>query len=155
MRQRRLWLILLLAAPGLLAICGWFAAPAVGRLHPTIELWRQVEADMGDPQDTRPDAVEAFYATAGNTAELLEAEAAAVYGRIRAGMMIAGAFVGLAVAAQGAVQMRRPLRYSFQVNQRTCLACARCMDYCPQGRGRPTGNGAGVEKQAVASGEQA
>ena len=122
---------LLLAVPLVLAGGGWLAGPAVARLHPTVNLWRLVEQDLRLPAEERAREVEAFYSLPGSTVEALEAEAAATYGRFRLGMLLAGAFVGLAIAVQGTVQVRRPVRYAFEVNQRTCLACARCVEYCP------------------------
>lgn len=123
-RHPAAWLLVMV--PFVLAGAGWLAGPAVARLHPTVELWREVERDAGEPQDVRPEAVEAFYMSASNTPE-----ASSVYDRFRLGMMIAGAFVGLVVAVQASIQIRRPVRLSFGINQRACLACGRCSQYCP------------------------
>ena len=131
-RQFKRFLLVLAAAPALLASCagaGWLSGSFVARAHPDVSLAERLETVSPDKEDLYPE-LEAFKRT-GKSLAWAEARAAETVGRFRAGCAGAGAFMGIAILLRllGLVQLRRLSVH--EADRVRCVACGRCFPACP------------------------
>jgi NAD-dependent dihydropyrimidine dehydrogenase PreA subunit len=133
--KRRL-LVSLAAIPILAAAGAWAGHMSAGLLagvHPTVRLAERVWLEDTGAAEGTTDASDAFRGSGEETADLY-AEAAAVHNMFGLGAAILGAFMGLAAAAKLVAAVVRPESEDYTADRASCLACARCFDYCPVGR---------------------
>jgi ferredoxin len=131
--RRLAWLVVLL--PLLALAGGWVGgrfSQTAALAHPTVSLAERY-ARQGDqaPKAGAPlDEVRALERARQNPKGLM-AEAAAIRGKFRLGGRLFGAWVGLVIGAKLLSVSLRRRRTEFEPDRGACVACARCIDFCP------------------------
>jgi len=126
-------LAMLLLAPALVAggaLAGMLAAPALAAVHPAVQQQAHLAAMAADPAICYLDA-EAFRAQGGDSRQLA-ADVAMVESRFILGALLAGAFLGLALAWRLIALARLPMRDFFAIDRGRCVSCGRCFRVCPR-----------------------
>ena len=140
--KKRLAILLILlpvfVASGVLV--GIYAGSPFSRVNPTVNLAHHISLNEPDQSEEITDAIDAFYRTARPTTELYE-EARAIGGQFTIGGGILGGFLGLIIGLKMIQLSVRRRRVDYEMNQTTCLSCARCFSYCPVERKSPTDSG--------------
>jgi ferredoxin len=133
--DRRRLAVLILLVPVLLAGGGWlgwrFGVPAA-RLHPTVSLADRLVREEGTPGKIgvqSPDDLALTRARQGPQ-ELLS-EAASLRHQFLVGGSIFGVWVGLVIGVKLISLSLRRRRTDYEPDRGSCVACARCFDYCP------------------------
>ncbi len=132
-RRRLAWLLLLL--PALVAAGAWLggrlAVPA-SRLHPSVSLAHRFVLERDTPPKTGALAADDLdLERARQNPQALLAQAAAIQHKFRLGGWLFGAWVGLVVGAKLLSLSVRRQRADYEPDRGACLACARCLEYCP------------------------
>jgi NosR/NirI family transcriptional regulator, nitrous oxide reductase regulator len=145
-RRRLAWLLLLL--PLLLVAgggVGWLFSRPAARLHPTVSLADRLDAQSDtqapDPGLPKP-AVDSLrsdgsspealaLARAQQAPQEIRAAADAVKNSFSPGGVLFGGWVGLVIAVKLINLSLRRLRTDYEPDRGSCVACARCFDYCP------------------------
>jgi len=111
---------------------GWRSGPTLARLDPQVVL---AEAMATTPPEGSPAAVDVdtFRRLGGVDAELA-AQAAAARRRWSWGAAILGGGLAMVVAAKLLRTSRRRRSSEYLTDEGHCLACARCLPTCPEGR---------------------
>lgn len=101
-------------------------------VHPTVSLAERYAREGDKPPKAGAPADEILaLERARQNPKGLEAEAAAIRDRFRMGGRLFGAWVGLVIGVKlFSLSMRRQ-RVEFEADRGACLACARCIDFCP------------------------
>lgn len=133
--SRRVGVLLLLLPVWMLvgAGIGRFSHEAVSRVHPTVQLAIQLVQEDAGATETTTLRSEAFRESGRSRRELMR-EAAAVQGQFRSGMMLVGAFLGVAVGCRLVRVSLRRTRTDYVPDRGECLSCGRCMPTCPMGK---------------------
>ncbi|MBT3377277.1 MAG: 4Fe-4S binding protein [Lentisphaerae bacterium] len=113
------------------ACAGRVFAPVAARMHPTIQQAREVSVSGAD--ENVPLRAAAFQAQ-GGVADELRVRAQTTVGRVRAGGLWAGAFIGLMVGLKLVGQSLRRRREIYEPDRGTCVSCGRCFASCPRER---------------------
>ncbi len=114
----------------LLAALGWFAGPAMARVHPKVALAAELALSRAQPDAPKSLAVEA-HLRLGRSDEEVWREAATILKSFRLGAALFGAWAGLVVSAYTISLALRRRRREYVAEPGTCLACARCFASCP------------------------
>ncbi len=151
--MRRLSKLLLasVAAMVLGGLLGRLSAGALARSHPTVRMaadvrrYRLAESaagpGMGLAAPYRPDTVDAFDRKHARRFDAqpevdpdawLDAEAARIARRFRWGSVLFGLWCGGLVGARWLRHAVHRTRTGYEPDRGTCLACARCFEYCPR-----------------------
>lgn len=125
-RRRLGWLVAL--TPYVIILCAWAGyslAESMCAVHHDVKLLQDLDATR------RNDAIVAF-ASSGRPLSDLRAHVAQVRRRMRIGLTLSGAVVGLAMMLElmGLSRRRSPGR-TYDVDAGLCVACGRCYDVCP------------------------
>ncbi|MCC6355778.1 MAG: 4Fe-4S binding protein [Verrucomicrobiae bacterium] len=132
-RGRRAFLFLLVLLPVLIGAGAWLgfaSSPALGGLHHTVALSRQILMEGAVPGTPSTQASDAFRAS-GRAVAALHEEAAAIGHRFAVGSALAGAFLALLFGLKLLALTRRPGRADYETDRALCLSCARCFRFCP------------------------
>jgi ferredoxin len=133
--DRRRVVIALAAFPVIIAVSTalvGLTAPAMSRMHPTIQLAERMTAEQAGRITQPNDATQAFR-NSGQPVEQLYAQAAAVRTRFAWGTYLFGAWIGLVIGVKiFTLARRRPAGESYEVDRGACVACGRCFPYCPR-----------------------
>ncbi|MCA1947800.1 MAG: 4Fe-4S binding protein [Armatimonadetes bacterium] len=113
-----------------LTVLGWFAGPAMARVHPKVTLARELALSLDRPEAPKTLAVEA-HRRLGRSDEEVFREAAAIQRSFRFGGAAFGAWAGVVVAAYTVSLALRRRRREYVAEPGTCFACARCFASCP------------------------
>jgi ferredoxin len=132
-RRRLAWLLILL--PLLAGAGGWlggrFSGPA-SQLHSTVSLAERFVLEGAAPPKTGvPTPDDLALERARQNPEALLTEAAAITRKFRLGGWLFGAWVGLVVGVKLVSLSVRRQRTDYEPDRGACLACARCVEYCP------------------------
>jgi NosR/NirI family transcriptional regulator, nitrous oxide reductase regulator len=134
-RQRRRLAVLLLALPVLVtagALVGASLAPAASRLHPTVELAERYVRQLQAPVQYPPMTAEALsLERAEADPEALLASARQIRERLSLAAWLFGGWVGLVIGVKLLALSVRVRRTDFEPDRGTCVACARCFEFCP------------------------
>jgi NAD-dependent dihydropyrimidine dehydrogenase PreA subunit len=131
---RRRLLAILLLAPVLLAggaVLGHRLGAPLSKLHPTMRLADHVRLDEAGELSEPGDDVTAFRAS-GEPVEDLYARAGQVARRTARGGAWLGALLGLVVVIKLFALSLGRRQADYEAERISCVACARCYDYCPQ-----------------------
>lgn len=125
-RRRLGWL--LAVSPYVIFLCAW-AGYSLGEplslVHHDVELLRSLDAGR------RSDAITAF-TSSGRPMSELRASVGRIRHRMRVGLTLSGALVGISMIVElMALGRRRSSLRTYQVDAGLCVACARCYDVCP------------------------
>ncbi|MCE5277713.1 MAG: 4Fe-4S binding protein [Planctomycetaceae bacterium] len=127
----------LVLLPVLVAAGAWggkLLAPTLARLDATVRLAEQLDAEASGAAAGTTEASDAFRATARPVKDL-QKDAAALREKFLLGSTLLGAFMGLTVGGKLVSLCRRTTRTTYEADKALCLACGRCLKYCPVGRG--------------------
>lgn len=142
-RRRLLWVLAgwpVMVALGVLV--GWFVAPALAQLNPTIRQARDVQVYRTQVQDFTagrasrpevPDTVRGYQATRQPPEALLE-RADAIRQTMTTGAMLLGGSLGVIVGAGLLSASLHRTRTDYRPDPARCVACTRCYTYCPRQR---------------------
>jgi NAD-dependent dihydropyrimidine dehydrogenase PreA subunit len=124
--------------PVLGGLAGRFAAPALARTHDTVRTAHLVRKTPETPTLAQQDRIDAFARGRRTRAELF-AQADAVERRFDTGATILGVWCGLVLgfAVFGLHRTRR--RELYEIDDASCVSCARCFRACPNERRRRAG----------------
>ena len=109
---------------------GSFIAPVFAGADRTVVLAREVK-NVASGLAEHTTETEAFMST-GETIQALNAEAAAIGGRINIGSRFFGAFLGLVIASRIAALCMLGRRADYEPDRASCYSCARCFATCPR-----------------------
>jgi NosR/NirI family nitrous oxide reductase transcriptional regulator len=133
--DRRRLVLLLLLVPVLMAAGAWagsrFGGPAA-RLHPTVSLAHSLVREDGKPPKVgtlTPDE-RALERARDNPREILTT-AAEITRKTVFGATLLGGWIGLVIGAKLVSLSIRRKRTDYEPDRGSCLACARCFEYCP------------------------
>ncbi len=137
---------LILAFPLMLAAgagLGYAAAPALARLHPVVRMsdFERARAAL-IPDANLPERLSTFR-QAGGSLDELHRQAGQVVRRVRWGGIWAGLFVAGVIGCSLAGTVIRRTRPDWRADPARCVACARCVRYCPRELRRLRTGGAG------------
>lgn len=125
-RRRLGWLLAL--TPYVIILCAWAGYSLAGPLcavHHDVKLLQSLDGNL------RSDATVAF-ASSGRPLSELRDSVAQQRRRMRIGLTISGAIVGLAMMLELiALSRRRSPGRTYEVDAGLCVACGRCYDVCP------------------------
>jgi NosR/NirI family nitrous oxide reductase transcriptional regulator len=133
--ERRQMSWMLLSVPLLVVIGSVLSLNFSGtaaRMHPTVKLAELFVREQNAPPKTGPLAPEDFALDRArqNPKELLT-EAAQIRHRFGIGSAIFGAWIGLIVGIKLVSLSLRRTRTDYEPDCGSCLACARCFEFCP------------------------
>lgn len=137
--KRRLGILLALLPVfiGLGAWLGHHAAPLTSRTHTTVALaeriWLEENGLADETDEGGVDASNAFRASGESVASLYE-RARLVRNRFAHGGIYFGAFLGLVLSIKLLGLSLRRRQTDYEAERAGCVSCARCYDYCPQGK---------------------
>jgi ferredoxin len=124
----------LLALPVLVLFLGWvgsLAAPAMARVHPTVDLadqvWREETGRVSEPTE----ASDAFRGTGRPVSDLL-GEAGRIQDRFFTGGWLLGGFLGLIFGLRLVGLFMGTVRTDYEPDRGACVSCTRCFRNCPQ-----------------------
>jgi polyferredoxin len=133
--DRKRLALLVVFLPALLAACAWtghlFSRPA-SRLHPTVSLADVLLRNEGKSRPTGALTPEehALERARSNPQEILNA-AASIEHKFATGGWFFGGWIGLVIGAKLISLSIRRQRTDYQPDRGSCVACARCFEYCP------------------------
>ena len=131
LRRIILLLILLPLTAAASGVTGYFLGAPISLLHPKVELYRQVSAELAAGDRPQTDASLAFRSS-GIPVAKLQQEAGGVVSNIRLGSCILGIFLALAVMARLFNFSTRREQKDYQVENSLCVCCGRCYNVCPR-----------------------
>jgi polyferredoxin len=114
-----------------LAWVGSLAAPAMARVHPTVDLADQVWREETGRASEVTEASDAFRGTGRPESDLLE-EAGRIQDRFRFGGWLLGGFLGLVFGLKIAGLFVHTRRTDYEPDRGACVSCTRCFKNCPQ-----------------------
>ncbi|MFP4057021.1 MAG: 4Fe-4S binding protein [Candidatus Brocadiia bacterium] len=129
------------------ALLGGLLGTPFARMHPRVRLAERIALEeSGDAKKGGTDASEAFRETEEPVAALY-ADALARRGDFSAAARWLGAFLGAVVGIKLLALAARRGRADFEADPAACLACGRCLEFCPveHKRRRDEREGAGQE----------
>ena len=130
--RRVIFLLLILpvitAAAG---TAGYFLGAKLGKLHPKVELYRQVSAELAAGIPPQNDETLAFRSV-GTPVTHLRGEVDAIIMKFRIGTGVLGVFLALAVMARLFNFSKRRENKDFLVDSSLCVCCGRCYSACPR-----------------------
>ncbi|MCE5328681.1 MAG: 4Fe-4S binding protein [Planctomycetaceae bacterium] len=118
------------------AAAGRVMAPTLARLDATVRVAERLDAEASGAATGTTEAGDAFRAT-GRPVKELQTAAAALREKFLLGSTLFGAFMGLAIGGRLVGLCRRKTRTGYEADKASCLACGRCLKYCPVGRTAP------------------
>jgi len=120
--------VLLVVGTGL----GWRFSGTAARVHPTVKLAELLVREQNMPVKEGPLAPDDFaLERARQNPNKLLTEAARIQHRFEIGSSIFGAWVGLVIGIKLVSLSLRRVRTDYEPDRGSCLACARCFEYCP------------------------
>lgn len=130
----------LVLLPLLVALCAWLGSGLAGplaRMHPAVQRAETVAFGAKSETELSKDDADRLLAFRQNAASAaaLPAEAREVMERFESAAPWFGAWVGLVIAAKLIALTLRRRRDEYLADRGTCVACARCFDYCPGEKG--------------------
>ncbi len=131
LRRIILLLILLPLTAAASGVTGYFLGNPVSLLHPKVELYRQVSAELAAGERPQTDETLAFRSSGTPVAEL-QKEVSAVVSNIRLGSCLLGIFLALAIMARLFNFSKRSEQKDYQVDNSLCVCCGRCYSVCPR-----------------------
>lgn len=131
LRRIILLLILLPLTAAASGVTGYFLGNPISLLHPRVELYRQVCAELAVGERPQTDESLAFRSSGTPVAEL-QKEVSSVVSNIRLGSCILGIFMALAIMARLFDFSKRREQKDFQVENSLCVCCGRCYNVCPR-----------------------
>lgn len=148
-RQTRNWsegkkrlAVLIVLLPVFILSSGWLGvrlSTPLSRVNATVRLAERVWLeDTGNVQGTTLFS-EAFYETGRPSREVYE-RAWNLKRQFVVGGAVFGGFIGLVIGIKLVYLSVRRRRTDYEINQGTCLSCARCFSYCPIGRAQSKKN---------------
>ena len=124
---------LLVLLPLLIAGAGWvtsLSSGALARMHSVVRLDERIALEDSHQVTDTTNASNAFRGT-GRTVEELHADAQTIRHRFKAGGWLLGAWIGLVLGVKLIQLSVRRRRGEHTIDRATCVACARCFEYCP------------------------
>jgi ferredoxin len=129
LRRAILLLMLLPAVTAASGVAGYFLGNQISLLHPKVELYRQVSAELAAAERPQTDESLAFRSSGTPVAEL-QKEAGGAVSNIRIGSCILGIFLALAIMARLFNFSKRREQKDYQVDNSLCVCCGRCYNVC-------------------------
>lgn len=133
--SRMLLILPLLIVAG--ATLGWKFSGTAARIHPAVKLAELFVREQNTPPKTGPLAPDdyALERARQNPKQVLT-EAAQVQHRFALATTIFGAWAGLVIAIKLVSLSLRRTRTDYEPDRGSCLACARCFEFCPNEQAR-------------------
>ncbi len=131
---RRRLVLLIILVPILMLAGGWMISSTnhvTARMHERVRLAERIHAEEAGEFTETTDASAAFRAT-GQPIEELYDEAEQIRHQFAVGGWILGAFIGFVVGGKLIKYSVWRKQDDYEADRASCLACARCFDYCPR-----------------------
>lgn len=136
--EDKTWMaVLLVILPVLILGGGWLGTHLTepfARMHATVRLADQLNEKSAENKGELPDEIKAMHRADRSTASV-HAEAASIVKSFRTGTWWFGAWIGLVIGVKLIALSMRRARSEYEADRGTCVACARCFDYCPGEKG--------------------
>ncbi|MCC8197160.1 MAG: 4Fe-4S binding protein [Tannerellaceae bacterium] len=107
------------------------ASDELSRGHKDVRLYDRVVEQETNPQDILSIDLEAFYGQ-GGTIEALTEKVEKIQNDFKQYGTVAGALIGLVIGITLIGLSVKRTRKTYEINEATCVSCARCFSYCPQ-----------------------
>ncbi len=110
---------------------GGRSGPALSRMHATVALAERIHAEDQGLMLGYTDASTSFRQSGDSKAQLFE-DAGAIGSNFVLGGWLFGIWMGLALGLKLVAFSLRRRRTDYEADRGSCLACARCYEFCPQ-----------------------
>jgi ferredoxin len=111
---------------------GWRFSGAAAQMHPTVQLATLFVREHASPQKPGPLGPEDFaLERARQSPKEILLQAAQIQKKFAVGSTIFGAWIGLVIGVKLVSLSIRRQRTDYEPDRGSCLACARCFEFCP------------------------
>lgn len=115
------------------ALTGWAIGPELAKLHPEVQLFKQVNYELNNGIRPQNNASLAFRSS-DISIEILRSKNNQIIDNSKIAGMFLGIFLGVTVMLRLFKYSRTNRQNDYQTDQECCICCGRCYKYCPRER---------------------